>query len=269
MSTTPPTPLGAPALADPTLARDVAKLGARVLLLVYGIAAYLLFLATFLYAVGFVSGSVVPTTVDGGRAAGIVEAIVVDALLLLLFAVQHTVMARTAFKRRFTRIVPAPIERATFVLATCAVLGLLFWQWRALPGTWWVLHPPLASFVQGVGFLGWGIVLFASFLIDHFELFGLRQVVRHFRGAPPVAPEFRERTLYRVVRHPLMLGFLLAFWATPVMTSGHLLFAVLCTGYILFGIQVEERSLIAAHGERYLAYRRRVPMLVPLPRRRE
>lgn len=239
----------------------------RVLSLAYGSLAYALFLGTFLYAIGFVSGLFVPATVDGGLAAPLGEALAVNGGLLALFAVQHTIMARKAFKRRWTRLVPAQVERATFVLVTCVILTATFWQWRHLPGTLWQVDGPAAWLLRGVSFLGWGIVLFSSFLIDHFELFGLRQVVRHFRGLPVAAPTFRERSLYRMVRHPLMLGFLLAFWSTPVMSMGHLFFAAMCTGYILFGIQVEERGLVTEHGEAYLDYRRRVPMLVPLGRR--
>lgn len=240
----------------------------RVSALVYGSLTYVLFLGTFLYAMGFVMGLVVPKTVDDGAHVGWVEALLVNGGCLALFAVQHTIMARRSFKRAWTRIVPAVVERSTFVLVTCAILCTTYWQWRHLPGTVWEVHGPAAWLLRGVSLLGWGIVLFSTFLIDHFELFGLRQVVRHFLGKHPEAPHFVERSLYRSVRHPLMLGFLVAFWATPVMSMGHLFFAAMCTGYILFGIQVEERSLIAEHGESYLDYRRRVPMLLPLRRSR-
>jgi protein-S-isoprenylcysteine O-methyltransferase Ste14 len=246
----------------PPAARATASWASRVLSLAYGSLAYLLFLATFLYAIGFVSGLFVPRTVDGGLRATLGEALLVNGGCLALFALQHTLMARRAFKRRWTSIVPAQIERSTFVLVTCLILGTTFWQWRALPGTLWELSGPAAWCLRGASFLGWGIVLFASFLIDHFELFGLRQVVRYFLEKPAQPPQFRERSLYRQVRHPLMLGFLLAFWATPVMGTGHLFFAVMCTGYILVGIQIEERSFVAEHGESYLDYRRRVPMLL-------
>jgi protein-S-isoprenylcysteine O-methyltransferase Ste14 len=272
MSATPPSSLLSPKAAPgaSSAARTApgqASRASRIASLAYGSLAYVLFLATFLYAIGFVSGILVPETVDDGRRAGVIEALLVNGALLALFAVQHTIMARPAFKRRWTRIVPPQIERATFVLVTCLILGATFWQWRHLPGTLWEVHGPVAWFLRGVSALGWGIVLFASFLIDHFELFGLRQVVRHFLGRPSEPPQFRERALYRVVRHPLMLGFLLAFWATPVMSTGHLFFAALCSGYILVGIQIEERTLVAEHGESYLDYKRRVPMLVPLRRR--
>jgi protein-S-isoprenylcysteine O-methyltransferase Ste14 len=249
------------------IARRPASFASRAATLLYGTAAYVAFLVTFLYAIGFVSGFVVPLTVDGGRSAPLGEALLVNGGFLALFAVQHTIMARKAFKRRWTRIVPQEIERSTFVFATCVILGGLFWQWRHMPGVLWQVDGALAYGLHALAFLGWGIVLLSSFLIDHFELFGLRQVVRHFRQLPVEPPQFRERSLYRVVRHPLMMGFLLAFWATPVMTMGHLFFAAMCTGYILFGIQIEERSLVAEHGDSYRDYRRRVPMLLPLPRR--
>lgn len=239
----------------------------RVASLLYGTFAYLAFLVTFLYAIGFVTGILAPTTVGGGRPAPIVEALLVNGGFLALFAVQHTIMARRRFKAWWTRVVPPQIERSTFVLATCAILLPMFWQWRHIPGELWSVGGATATFLQGASFVGFGIVLVASFLIDHFELFGLRQVVRHFLRRRPEGAVFRERSLYRVVRHPLMLGFLLAFWATPTMTMGHLFFAVMCTGYILVGIQIEERSLLAEHGDTYRDYRRRIPMLLPTGRR--
>ncbi len=238
----------------------------RALALAYGSLAYVCFLGTFLYAIGFVTGFLVPKTVDGGASAGWTEALLVNGGFLALFAVQHTIMARRAFKRRWTRIVPAVIERSTFVLVTCAILVGMFWQWRHMPGTVWAVEGPIAWLLAGVGLLGWGVVLLSSFLIDHFELFGLRQVVRNFLGKLPEAPQFRERSLYRRVRHPLMLGFLLAFWFTPVMSMGHLFFAAMCTGYILVGVRIEEATLVAEHGASYLDYRRRVPGLLPLRR---
>jgi len=239
----------------------------RVFSLIFGSLTYLFFLETFLYAMGFVSGLLVPKTVDDGASVGLVEALLVNGGCLALFAVQHTIMARKAFKRRWTRIVPTHLERSIFVLVTCAILTTMFVSWRHLPGTLWAVTGPAAWLLYGVSFFGWGIVLLATFLIDHFELFGLRQTVTHFMGRPQESAKFVERSLYRAVRHPLMFGFLLAFWATPVMTVGHLSFTVMCTGYILFGIQVEERTLVAEHGEPYLDYRRRVPMLLPLGRR--
>lgn len=251
----------------PSAAPARASLASRLAVLAYGSAAYLLFLGTFLYAIGFVAGRFVPTSVDGGRPASLTEALLVNGGLLALFALQHAVMARPAFKRRWTRLVPPAIERSTFVVATCAILIALFASWRALPGEVWRVEGPAAAVLWGVSALGWLTVLGSSFLIDHFELFGLRQVVRFFAGRPDESPRFRERALYRWVRHPLMLGFLLAFWATPVMSVGHLVFAALCTGYILVGLRIEERTLVALHGDAYRDYQRRVPMLLPLPRR--
>lgn len=244
-----------------------AALPGRLASLLYGVVAYVAFLAAFLYMVGFVSGFGVPVTVDGGRPASQTEALLVNGGLLALFAIQHTIMARKAFKQRWTKVVPQQIERSTFVLAASAILGAIFWQWRHMPGFVWHVDGPAAYALHAVGFLGWGVVLVSSFVIDHFDLFGLRQVVRHFRALPADPPHFRERSLYRFVRHPLMLGFILAMWSTPAMTMGHLFLAAMSTGYILLGIQIEERSLVAEHGPRYLDYRRRVPMLLPLPRR--
>ena len=251
----------------PAPTRPAASPASRVVSLAYGTLAYVLFLGTFLYAIGFVMGLLVPKTVSDGARVPLAEALLVNGGLLALFAVQHTIMARRAFKRRWTRIVPAQIERSTFVLVTCVILITTFVQWRHLPGSLWEVTGPAAWFLHGVSFLGWGIVLYGSFLIDHFELFGLRQVVRHFRGKELATPVFHERSLYRRVRHPLMLGFLLAFWATPAMTMGHLFFAAMCTGYILVGIQIEERTLVAEHGDAYRDYQRRVPMLLPLGKR--
>lgn len=245
-----------------------ASFANRVASLIYGTLIYVLFLGTFLYTIGFVTGLVVPKTVDGGAPAPLVEALLVNGAFLAAFAVQHTVMARKAFKRWWTRIVPKQIERSTFVLTTCAILVPMFVLWRQVPGEpLWSVDGPIAMFLHGMSFFGWGVVLLSTFLIDHFELFGLSQVVRHFLGKPTRSPEFRERSLYRHVRHPLMLGFLVAFWATPVMSMGHLFFAAMCTAYILVGIQIEERTLVAEHGDSYRAYKRRVPMLLPTGRR--
>ena len=255
--------------ARPAPAADgrLASAAGRWFALLYGSAIYLGFLVTFLYAIGFVAGYGVPKGIDDGAPAPLAEALLVNAGFLALFAVQHAVMARRGFKRRWTRVVPPSLERSTFVLATCLILVAMYWMWRPLPGIVWHVEGPAAVALLALSALGWGTVLLATFLIDHFHLFGLRQVVEHFRGRPPAPPVFRERSLYKHVRHPLMLGFLVAFWSTPHMTWGHLLFAGLCTGYILVGTQMEERDLIAEHGERYLDYKRRVPGLVPLPRR--
>jgi protein-S-isoprenylcysteine O-methyltransferase Ste14 len=242
---------------------------ARILQFLYGIACYLVFLASFLYAIAFVGGFLVPTRLDAPAASTpIVAAILVDALLLLVFAIQHSVMARPWFKRRWTRIVPAPVERSTFVLAASLALALVFWQWRPIGITVWSVEDPLArTLLWSLFAAGWATVLVVTFLINHFDLFGLRQVWLALRGQPYTPIAFRTPLPYRHVRHPLYLGFLLAFWATPHMTVAHLLFALLTTGYILVAIQFEERDLLAQHGARYEQYRRSVPMLLPRWRR--
>jgi protein-S-isoprenylcysteine O-methyltransferase Ste14 len=234
------------------------------------VLAYVFFLGTFLYAFGFVENLAVPKTIDSGPATTPFElALLINVGLLGLFGLQHSVMARRGFKRWWTRIVPKPIERSTFVLATNVVLCLLFWQGRAMPGVVWsVEHEIAAAFLTAVSWTGWGIVLVSTYLIDHFDLFGLKQVWCCLLGSPYPAPQFRERSFYKHVRHPLLLGFLVAFWATPHMTVGRLVFALTTTAYILVAVQLEERDLVAQHGEEYLSYRRRVPMLVPFVGRR-
>lgn len=236
----------------------------------YGVSAYVFFLATFVYTIGFVGNIGVPKTIDSGPSGPLVPALVEDLLLLGLFAVQHSVMARRSFKRWWTRIVPPAVERSTFVLASTLVLALLDWQWRpiAQPVAWNVGPGAVALLLQVLFWLGWAVLLVSTFLINHFELFGLRQVFAQLAGRDIPAPEFRTPFLYRYVRHPLYVGFLLAFWAAPVMTAGHLLFSVACTGYILIGIWFEERDLIAQFGDRYRLYRAQVGMLVPLPGRK-
>lgn len=241
---------------------------ARQLALAYGVVNYLVFLAVFLYAVGFFGGFVVPHSVDHGLQAPLGQAIAVDVLLLGVFAVQHSVMARPAFKQWWTRVVPRDIERSTYVLASNIVLALLFWQWRPIPTVIWDATAPAGRTVLWVLFwLGWVIALVSTFMISHFELLGLRQVYLAWRAQPYAAVGFRAPMLYRVVRHPLMLGFVIAFWATPTMTAGHLLFAAASTGYILIALQLEERDLVGMLGEEYRQYRRAVPMLVPGSRR--
>jgi methanethiol S-methyltransferase len=236
----------------------------RYLTIGYGAVCYVVFLAAFLYAIGFVGNLIVPRSIDNGVEASIGEAVVVNVLLLGLFAVQHSVMARPAFKRRWTRLVPKTIERSTYVLFSSLVLFLMFWQWRTMPAIIWDVAWTPGRVVLWVLFAaGWLTVLLSTFMISHFDLFGVRQVYLAWRGAPYTDLEFRTSLLYRVVRHPLMLGFIVAFWAAPTMTAGHLLFAVATTGYILIALQLEEHDLITALGEQYRDYRGRVPMLIP------
>ncbi len=258
--TTSQIPLIAPSAAAP-LAR-------RALVFAYGLFAYAGFLAAFLYLIGFVAGFGVPKAIDDGAPDPAATGIAVNLALIALFGIQHSVMARPAFKRLWTRLVPLPAERSTFMVATCACLGLLFWQWRPLPEIVWQVHGPVAGALFGLAALGWIVALIATWLIDHFDLFGLRQTFRFATGRVYRPPVFRERFLYRLVRHPLMLGFLIAFWATPTMSRGHLLFAAAMTGYILVALVVEERTLVELHGDAYRDYRRRVPKLLPGLRRR-
>jgi protein-S-isoprenylcysteine O-methyltransferase Ste14 len=236
---------------------------ARLLILFYAIMSYAVFLVSFLYALGFVGNYLVPKSIDIGGSPNVSEAITVDLLLLGLFAIQHSVMARPAFKQWSAKIFPAACQRSTYVLLSSLILLLLFWQWRPIPTPVWQVGGTAAWLLTGVYWLGWLIVLASTFMIDHFDLSGLRQAFFALRGAEVPAQSFRTPLLYRIVRHPLMLGFLLAFWATPEMTAGHLLFAVMTTVYILVGLQFEERDLIAQFGTTYRQYRRRVPMLLP------
>jgi protein-S-isoprenylcysteine O-methyltransferase Ste14 len=236
----------------------------RLLVFAYGVFAYLVFFGTFLYALGFVGNWVVLKSIDGGRPGSAWLALLVNCALLGLFAVQHSVMARGWFKAWLTRVIPRAMERSTYVLVSPLCLILLFWLWQPLPTRIWHVQQPIAAVVlAAVSLLGWGIVLYGSFLIDHFDLFGLKQVMLYARGRQYTSPHFMERSLYKVVRHPLMLGFFIAFWFTPTMTVGHLLFAILTTVYILVGIQFEERDLVRGHGEAYAEYQRRVPALLP------
>jgi protein-S-isoprenylcysteine O-methyltransferase Ste14 len=238
-----------------------------VIVFVYGVVSYAVFFATFLYAAGFVGNLVVPKGMDSAPVGSFGTSLLINLGLLGLFAVQHSVMARPAFKRAWTRIVPQPAERSTYVLASSLALILLFWQWRPLGGVVWDIEAPVGRAIMYAGFaFGWLLVLVTTFLINHFDLFGLRQVWLHLRGRPYEPLPFKTPVLYRIVRHPLYVGWFFAFWSTPTMTATHLLFAVMTTAYILIAIQLEERDLVSAHPE-YADYRRRVPMLVPAFRR--
>ncbi|HZY53193.1 MAG TPA: isoprenylcysteine carboxylmethyltransferase family protein [Reyranella sp.] len=235
----------------------------------YGSVAYTLFLGTILYAIAFVGGLPAPKTIDSGAPGPLPLALIVNTALLGLFAVQHSVMARPAFKRWWKAIVPDSVERSTYVIFSSLALVLLFWQWQPMPQPIWSVTDPTGVVILRVVFwAGWALVFLSTFLINHFELFGLRQVWCRLTGKTLPPPAFRTPSLYRHVRHPLYLGFLLAFWSTPVMTMGHLLFAAATTGYILIAIQLEERDLIAIFGDRYRRYREQVSMLIPLPWRR-
>lgn len=251
--------------ADISAERRQADRLSRVFTLAYGAVCYLTFPLTILYAVGFVGNWLVPKSIDAGTVRPPAPSLLINAGLLGLFAVQHTIMARPAFKRWWTRIIPKSIERSTFVLLASGCLNLLFWQWRPLPQDVWSLGGPAGVMLAAASLFGWAVVLVASFTISHFDLFGLRQVWMRFRGRPYAPVGFRLAGLYQIVRHPLMVGFLIAFWATPRMSVGHLFFAILTSGYILFGTWIEERDLIAEHGERYLNYKKRVRGLFPLP----
>ena len=236
----------------------------RISFFAYGTLSYVIFLGTFLYAVGFIGGFGVPRTLDGPATAPLGISLAIDVALLTVFAVQHSVMARKWFKEWWTRIVPKPIERSTYVLFSSVALILLFVLWRPLGGVIWSVEDPIGRLVlRGLFAFGWGLVLFSTFLINHFDLFGLRQVWRNLLGQPESGLRFTTPGPYKLVRHPLYVGWLFAFWMTPVMTAAHLLFSLATTAYILLAIQFEERDLVREHGETYEEYRRSVPMLIP------
>jgi len=246
------------------ISQSVGRPIGRIFAFLYGLVSYAVFFAAFLYAVGFVSGLAVPKTIDTGGSAPAGQALIIDLLLMSAFAVQHSVMARKQFKRWWTQYLPKSVERSTYVLAASLVLLLLFWQWRPIPAVLWhIASPAAARAVTGLSFVGWILVLTSTFLINHFELFGLQQVSRNLAGQPMPAPRFRTPLYYQFVRHPIYLGFIIAFWAAPTMTLGHLLFAATTTAYILLGIVLEERDLIELFGDQYRRYTERVSMLVP------
>ena len=240
------------------------SLTGRVIAFVYGLVAYLAFFVTIVYAVGFVSGLVAPKTIDTGTPEPMAQAVVIDLILMSIFAIQHSVMARKPFKRWWTQFVPPSVERSTYVLYASLALMLLFWQWRPIPIVLWhIEQPQIAMAVIALSFVGWLIVLTSTFLINHFELFGLHQVANNLGGQPMPAPRFKTPLYYKFVRHPIYLGFIIAFWAAPTMTAGHLLFAAVTTAYILVGILLEERDLVDLFGDDYRRYKQRVSMLLP------
>ena len=236
----------------------------KLVAFLYGIVAYLVFAAVIVYAIGFVTGLVVPKTIDSGPAGPLVESIVINLVLLTIFALQHSVMARPQFKKWWTTIVPKSVERSTYVLLASLALALVFWQWRPIPGVVWeVKEPTIAASLLYLGLFGWVLVFISTFMINHFELLGLHQVANNLASKPMPPMKFKTPMLYNVVRHPIYLGFVIFVWATPVMTAGHLLFAAVVTAYIFVGIALEEHDLIEVFGDEYRRYRRRVAMIVP------
>jgi methanethiol S-methyltransferase len=243
---------------------DQGNVIGRIFAFLYGVAAYVVFFVTFLYAIGFVEDLGVPKTIDGGTVGSTAQALIVNLALMSIFAIQHSVMARPRFKQWWTKFVPPSVERTTYVLLASLALALLIWQWQPMSAVMWeTADPRIAMAVTGLSFVGWLIVLTSTFMINHFELFGLHQVANNLTGRPMPALRFRTPLYYHFVRHPIYLGFVIAFWAAPTMTLGHLLFAAVTTAYIIVGIQLEERDLIGIFGDQYRSYKRHVAMLVP------
>ena len=241
----------------------------KVLSFLYGVICYVVFFVSFLYAIGFVGSMMVPKTINSGNQSTVSRSLIINLVLLGLFAIQHTIMARPGFKQKWRKVLPVHAERSTFVLVTSLLLFLLFWQWRPVTTVIWTVEHPFGRWLLWTLFwLGWIMVLLSTFMIDHFDLFGLRQVWLYLLGKDYHHVKFQTTWLYKYLRHPIMLGFIIAFWATPHMTTGHLLFAVATTVYILVGIQFEERDLIRFLGTDYEEYRRRVPMLIPFVKKR-
>lgn len=235
----------------------------------YGIIAYFAFFGSILYAIGFVGNLVVPKTIDGEPQVPMLNAILINGSLLLLFALQHSIMARPAFKRWFTRIIPEVIERSTYVLLSSLCLALMMWQWQPMGGMIWSTdNATVKTILMVIYLVGWAIVFLSSFLINHFDLFGLRQVWLYFNGKPYTHLKFKLPFLYKYVRHPLYLGLLIAFWSTPVMTITHLFFAILTTGYVFTGIQFEEKDLVNTFGEKYKSYKKKAPMIIPFTKKK-
>jgi protein-S-isoprenylcysteine O-methyltransferase Ste14 len=242
----------------------------RILYFLYGITTYVIFFCTFLYAIGFVGNFFVPKSMDTGQSGSLGEALIINMLLLSVFAIQHSVMARKGFKKAWAKIIPAALERNTYVLFSSLALILIFWQWQPMGDVIWdVSNTTLGSILIGISLFGWFFVLISTFLLDHFELLGLKHAFYNLTGKEMANSRFKTPGLYKIIRHPIYLGFTIAFWATPVMTTAHLLFAIGTLGYTLVGIYLEEKDLISLFGDEYIAYKSRVSMLFPLKFKKE
>ncbi len=240
----------------------------RIISFVYGVLAHLGFLVAFMYLIGFLGNFVVPKSIDSGQAGPVGQALLINVILIAIFGIPHSVMARPGFKQWWTKVVPQHIERSTYVMISNLLVALLMWQWQPMVGVIWnVEHPVGASVLWGLFGIGWVMIVLTSFVINHFDLFGLRQVYLHLRGMEYTPLEFKAKWIYQYIRHPLMLGWIIAFWSTPQMSAGHLVFAVGTTVYILIAIQFEERDLVKYHGEDYENYRRKVSMLIPFKKK--